>query len=317
VHGDEHLAAALFERSLEAARRVDDPYVLGRTLLMAAWMPFWRNQMDESEAMFREALAAARSTERRDAPGEVRALVGIATVISVRADEQDALQLGLEALAIAEDAGAAFSEAIARQSIASSLRRMLRLEDALDHAEASIRTLRELGAKLELAGSLAERGEIHRAAGRLEDGEADLREALILCGELAERSLVLWITARLAETVALRGDVAGASAILADPRARLAEGEPGGATSIALAESVTALVGGDAESAGAKAVAAVEAAADPLLPNVYAAAVWFTGSVFSPDLVGGPEVVQGAREQLERNGWRQALREPEILAAHV
>jgi class 3 adenylate cyclase/tetratricopeptide (TPR) repeat protein len=317
VHGDEHLAAALFERSLSAARRVDDPLVLGRTLLMASWMPFWRNQMDESEAMFREALEVARSAERRDAWGEVRALVGLATVTSVRADENDALELGLEALAIAEDAGQAFSEAIAHQSIASSMRRMLRLEDALDHAESSVRTLRELGAKLELAGSLGERGEIHRVAGRLEEAEADLREALILCGELAERSLVLWITSRLAETLALRGDVASARAVLADPRARMTEGEPGGATSIAIAESVTALVSGDADAARANALAAVEAAGAPLLPNLHAAAIWFAGWVFAPEAVGGAEGVERARELLERNGWRQAIKEPELVVAHI
>ena len=42
VRGDDHLAAGLFERSLEAARRLGDPHVLARTLLMAGWVPFWR-----------------------------------------------------------------------------------------------------------------------------------------------------------------------------------------------------------------------------------------------------------------------------------
>jgi ATP/maltotriose-dependent transcriptional regulator MalT len=191
------------------------------------------------------------------------------------------------------------------------------LEDALNHAESSVRTLRELGAKLELAGSLGERGEIHRVAGRLEEAEADLREALILCGELAERSLVLWITSRLAETLALRGDVASARAVLSDPRAWMTEGEPGGATSIAIAESVTALVSGDVDAARANALAAVEAAGAPLLPNLHAAAIWFAGSVFAPGTVGGSDMLDEARETLERNGWRQALREPQLVAAYV
>jgi hypothetical protein len=97
----------------------------------------------------------------------------------------------------------------------------------------------------------------------------------------------------------------------------MTEGEPGGATSIAIAESVTALVSGDVDAARANALAAVEAAGAPLLPNLHAAAIWFAGSVFAPGTVGGSDMLDEARETLERNGWRQALREPQLVAAYV
>ena len=48
-------------------------------------------------------------------------------------------------------------------------------------------------------------------------------------------------------------------------------------------------------------------------PNPYAAQVWWTGSLFGPAEAGGGEAVEEARETLERNGWRQALREPELV----
>ena len=64
IRGDTALAAVTFERSLEAARRLDNPRALARTLLMAAWVPFWRTELERSYAMFQEALDAARAADR-------------------------------------------------------------------------------------------------------------------------------------------------------------------------------------------------------------------------------------------------------------
>ena len=137
IHGDAQRAAALFARSLEAARRLGDPFGLARTLLMAGWVPFWRNELDRAEAMFREALEVARSaTSVGDAWAESRALVGIANVLSLMADEEEALAVALEALEVGEDANQAFTAAVAHETVAASLRRLMRLDEALEHAEA-------------------------------------------------------------------------------------------------------------------------------------------------------------------------------------
>lgn len=313
IRGDEHLATALFERSLEAARRLGDPYVLSRTLLMAGWVPFVRNRLPEAEAMFRESLEVARSGGRRDAWSESRALAGLAGVTSAQAGESDALALALEALAVAEEAGQAFTAASAHQAVAASLRRLWRLEDAESHADTAIRTLRELGARWELASALGERGAILRVGGRLQEAERDFREAFVLCRDLRERALVTWIAAELARTLAMAGDVAGGRQVLDDPLARAAEGEPASAAALLLAEAVVAYRGGDRVAAQARSREAMARESVGGAANPVAAAVWWTGSLFGPEAAGGTEHLGQAQETLARNGWEQALREPALL----
>ena len=315
VRGDDERAADLFGRSLEASRRLGDPYALSRTLLMAGWVPFWRNELQEADAMFREALDVARSGDRRDAWAESRALVGLAQVTSAAGDERDALSIALEALVIGEEGGQAFTAAVAHETVAASLRRLMRLEEALEHAEQAVSTLRELGARWELASALGDRGAIYRLMGDLEQGEHDLREAFILCRDLQERALVTWTAAELAKVQAMRGDTAAARQVLSDPVARTAEGEPGSATALLIAEAIVALVEGDRETALSKSLASIEAERGPRgAPNALAAQVWWTGERFGSEHVGGPGALAEARERLEGNGWQQALAEPGLAA---
>jgi tetratricopeptide (TPR) repeat protein len=314
IRGDDALAAGLFERSLEAARRLGDPRVLARTLLMAGWVPYWRNRLDDAEALFREALEVSRSGERGDAWAQVRALVGLAGVTSPRGSEADVLRIANEALAIAEASGQQFSAAIAHQLVGASSARMLLLDDAVAHSDTAVRILRELGARWELASALGDRGSAHRLAGRLDAAELDLREAFVLCRDLNERALITWTAAELSRTLAAHGDVAGARAVLADPSARTAEGEPGGSLALLYAEAVIDLAEGDRPGARTRSLALLETASKPpSLPNPRAAAVWWTGSLFGPEAAGGQTLIDEARELLERNGWHQALRDPELV----
>ena len=315
VRGDEPRASHLFDDALEASNRLGDPTTRARTLLMAGWVPFWRNDLVRAETMFREALKLARTRDPRDAWAESRALVGIANVVSPVGDEQEALRIGLEALTVGDEAGQAFTAAGAHETVAGSLRRLLRLEDALQHAEAATGTLRELGARWELASALGQRGAIHRLAGRLVDAEQDLREAFVLCRDLKERALVTWTAAELARILAMQGDTGAARLILADPSARIAEGEPGSETALRSAEAVVALAEHDLQTARAKSVAALEAERGPRgLPNPLAAQVVWAAALFGDDVAGGPDEVTAARERLQRNGWRQALTEPDLVA---
>ncbi|MEX1264999.1 MAG: AAA family ATPase [Actinomycetota bacterium] len=315
IGGDAEGASAMFERSLEAARRVGEPRVLARTLLMAAWVPYWASDLSRAEAMFREALDVARSGEERDAWAESRALVGIANVISLVGDEAEALRVALEALAVGEEAGQAFTAAVARETVAASLRRVLRLDEALVHAEASIRTFRELGARWELASALGDRGSIHRMAGRLDDAETDLREAFVLCRDLRERALVTTIAAELARILAVHGDPSAARQVLTDPSTQLSDGDTGASAVLLTAECVVALVEGDEATARAKARIAIEAGSGPGGGgNVHAAQVWWAGRLFGADDAGGPQAVEDAMRVLEDHHWLQALREPDITS---
>jgi class 3 adenylate cyclase/tetratricopeptide (TPR) repeat protein len=315
IHGDAQQAEALFDRSLEAARRVGDPFGLARTLLMAGWVPFWRSELDHAQTMFREALEIARGNEAGDAWAASRALVGIANVLSLAADEEEALAVGLEALAVGEAANQAFTAAVAHETVAASLRRLMRLDEALEHSEPAIRTFRELGSRWELASSLGDRGAIHRMAGRLEEAENDLREAFVLCRDLQERALVTWTAAELVRILALRGDTSSARKVLSDPSTLLADGEQGSATALLMAGAVLALAEGDRETALAKSIAAIEAESGPRgAPNARAGLIWWVGKVFGADAAGGAEVLEGARAALEAHHWLQALHEPDLAA---
>jgi len=198
--------------------------------------------------------------------------------------------------------------------MAASLGRAGRLDEASEHADTSVEGFRELGARWELASALGDRGVIGRLAGRLDDAVVDLREALGSCRELKDRALVTPIAAELARTLGRTGDVAAARAVLDDPFSRIAEGEPGAGTSLLLAEAALALTEGDHEVALAKSVAALDrVSSDPIVPNPHAAVIWWTGSLFGAETVGGEEALDRARDTLERNGWRQALGEPELV----
>ncbi len=67
IRGDADTAAAMFDRALEASRKLDDSSVLARTLLMAGRVPFSRDDLEGARRKFDEALAAARlSADRPD-----------------------------------------------------------------------------------------------------------------------------------------------------------------------------------------------------------------------------------------------------------
>jgi class 3 adenylate cyclase/tetratricopeptide (TPR) repeat protein len=317
IRGDDALAAGLFERSLDAARRLGDPRVLARTLLMAGWVPFWRNELDAAEALFREALEVSRSGDGTDAWAEVRALVGLAGVTSPRGNELDVLAIANEALKIAETSGQQFSAAIAHQLVAASSQRLLLLDEALEHADTAVRIMRELGARWELASALGERGAILRLAGRLDEAERDLREAFVLCRELRERSLVGWTAAELARTLTARGDTSAAVELLDDQTVRAADGEAGLATALLIAEATVALAEGDRDRARDRSIRALEAERAFEAPNPTAAIVWWVGSLFDSEDAGGVESLEEARQRLERNAWRQALEEPSLVTRPV
>ncbi|MEP7060132.1 MAG: AAA family ATPase [Actinomycetota bacterium] len=315
IRGDGAQAAALFERSLVASRRLNDPYVLARTLLMAGWVPFWQNQLELAQTMFREALDVALSNPRRDHWAEARAMVGLASVISPMGDEREALAVAREALAIGQEADQEFTMAIARQTVAASLRRLMHLDDALADADAAVTTLRELGARWELAGALGERGSVHRLAGRLDEAETDLREAFALCLDLRERALITWTASELARTLALRGEGQAAREILEHPGARSAETEPGSRTALLVAELTVALAAGDTDAAATHAQAAIAAEAGPRgVPNALAAQRYLAGHLFGAEAAGGAELLAESEERLRRNGWLASIAEVDALA---
>jgi len=44
-------------------------------------------------------------------------------------------------------------------------------------------------------------------------------------------------------------------------------------------------------------------------------AIWWTGLLFGAEAVEGEQALDRARETLERSGWQEAMREPELLGS--
>jgi class 3 adenylate cyclase/tetratricopeptide (TPR) repeat protein len=317
--GDADTAAAMFDRSLEAARKLDDPSILARTLLMAGWVPFSRDDLAGARTMFTEALQAARSsTDGPDRWSEVRALVSLSAITSEDGDEVDALALAEEGLEIGRGSGLEFALATAEEKVALALRHLLRLDESLEHCASAIETYRELGARWELAGAIGDRGVIYRLSGRLEDAEAELREAFALCRGLNERGLVTWTTSELMKIQVLRGDLSGAVQTMEDPGSRLAELEADSSTALLVSQAVLALATGDRDAALDRALAAVALEASTRKGrNSHAAQVWWTAKLFGDDVVGGADVVAEAKDLLEAHHWGQALLEPELIETAI
>ena len=312
IRGDRERAGELFDRALAAARELGEPWTLARTLLVAGWAPYWRDDMDAAAAMFQEALDVARSNPDGDPWAESRALGTLATIASETGDEEDSLRLASEALAISESTRDRFSVAVAREGVGNALRRQWRLQDAVPHLDGAVETFRELGARWELASALTSRGSLRRLSGRAEEAVRDLREALRLCRELKEQSILDWTAGTLVLALVAAGDAKAARQILDD-----AEGwttwEDGGPDLLQVAEVRVLLAEGDREGSLELAKKLLEGYRTLRRPKDVAGFTWWVGSVFGVDEAGGADEMQRAKELLEATHWIQALREPELV----
>jgi class 3 adenylate cyclase/tetratricopeptide (TPR) repeat protein len=315
LDGDPDRATVHFDQALAAARELADPYATARTLLMAGWAPFWRSDVEASRAMFEEALQIARSNPEKDEWAEARALVSLTAVISPVGSEDECLALAVEALALGRKMDDPFTIAVAQETVANCLRRMLRLDEATPAVEEAIRIFRELGARWELASALGDRGEIHRLNGDLREAERDFREAYELCVRLGERSLIGWTAGQLIRVQLARGERKAAQLLLDDPAAWVEIAETGARTSRLMAECHMALADGDRVTALERSLQALEMVSEEGLPNPVAASTWWTGKVFGAEVVGGEELVEEARSRLEAARWLHSLREPELVSA--
>jgi class 3 adenylate cyclase/tetratricopeptide (TPR) repeat protein len=311
VHADPDGADKLFDQALSAARELGDPWALARTLLMAGWVPYWRNDMAGARALFEEALSVATSGTR-DLWAESRALTSLVSVTSAAGDEQDCVALGERALAVARESGDPFSVAVAQGYLGDSFRRMWRLPEAVAHLDDAVRTFRDLGARWELASALSDRGQARRLAGDLGEAEADLREAVRMCRELGERNLIGWTFPRLIRVLVSRGDVDGAREAIRDLPPDLL-GNTSLEPSLQGVEALMALAEGDVDRARELSLALLEARRATGLRNDMAAETWWVGRVFGPEAVGGEDVLEDARRTLEKAHWIQMLEEPELF----
>lgn len=314
VRGNLPRAAELLDDALAAARELDDPRTLARTLLVAGWGPYWRNDLGAARAMFQEALDLARANPQGDAWAEARALATLASVVSDTGDEEESLALAAEGLAIADGTGDRFSVAVARENVSGALRRMGRLDEALQHIERAVEAFRELGARWELASALTSRGIAHRLSARPEDAARDLREAYRICRELNERSIVTWTASSYAKALTDAGELSKARQVLAETMQAVGADGPAPARWLLEAEVQILIAEGDREGALAKAREVLAEQQEDGWPKEVAAQVAWMARVFGHDAAGGVEDVERARKLLEETHMEQPLLEAELVA---
>ncbi len=306
-------AAELFDRALAASEELDDPWAMSRTLLMAAWEPYWRGDYEEARSMFESALRLARANPDADRWAEARALTSLTSVISPVGDEQEALGLAREALELGRAMRDPFTIAVAQQSIGNSFRRMLELEDAHRYAEQAMRTFRDLGARWEEASALSDRGTIRRLMGDLDGAERDLRDTIRMSNELGERTMQTWTVDRLVLVLVMKREFARARAELTEAIASMDPDDRAFNNSFLMSDVLLLLVEGALDAASERAQTLLRVARADGLRNETATTTWWVSRLFGPDAVGGEAAAEEARVTLEKAGWVQFVQEPDLV----
>jgi class 3 adenylate cyclase/tetratricopeptide (TPR) repeat protein len=306
-------AGELFDRALAASRELGDAWSESRTLLMGAWVPYWRGDYGTARSMFERALELARANPEGDGWAEARALTSLTSVISPVGDERESLALAEEALELGRSMRDPFTTAVAQQSVASSLRRLWRVDEARGYIDRAVATFHDLGARWEEASALGDRGTIRRLQGDLAGAEQDLRDTVRMSRELGERALMTWTVDRLVLVLVLQGDVTGARAELTEAISSIEPDDPSFRETLLVSEMLVRLAEGEEDAARERATALLEMHRASGRPNDFASAAWWVGRVFGPEAVGGEEAMEQARSTLEDVGWIQFLHEPDVV----
>jgi class 3 adenylate cyclase/tetratricopeptide (TPR) repeat protein len=301
VDGDLDAAERLFADALEAAERLDDPYVVARVRLMAAWVHSWRGDPASAEKEWREVVEFARAHEDRWA--EARALANLCSANSAAGDEREAMELATEALRLGEEMGDRFTVAVSRQFLGNSFRRMGRYGEAIEMFSAAIKTFEDLGARWELGAALSDRGEVRRLSGDLRGAERDYREALSIMAALDERSYVGFIHEELAVLAALEGRHSDAEEHLEKAERLVTLNDMVGRAGPLETRAEISLPRKDREAALAATLEALEILRGSAYRNRYALALVQAANRFGAGTVGGDAAVRDAQERLDRVGW--------------
>jgi class 3 adenylate cyclase/tetratricopeptide (TPR) repeat protein len=317
IDGSPDHAEPLFEEALAASRELDDPFAMARTLLMAGWAPYWKGDLETARQRFQEALEVARDNPERDEWSEARALVSLTSIISPVGTVQECLELGRQALELGRSIDDPFTIAVAQENVANSLRRLMRLDEALALLDQAVQTFRDLGAKWELASSLGDRGVVHRLAGRLDQAMTDFKEALALCRQLGEKSLITWTAGQVVVALLARDDRRGARRLVEDPSIRGAPTDRGAEIELLTAKALVDLADGDRPRAEERLRRTLELIHQEGLSNWVATRVVLVAALIGAEAVGGEPAIAEARETLEKASWLHALADADQLAAAV
>lgn len=299
-----------FDEALSAARELGDPWAVARTLLVAAWAPYARDDVPAARAMFDEALVLAREAPERDRWAEARALTFLALTGIPDRSATEVLELATQSLDVGRDLDDPFTMAVAQQTVANALRRLNRLEEAWDLSDQATKTFLDLVAPYERASAQSDRGNIARLLGRMDQAEADLRDALAVCRDLKYRTLGAWTASELARVLITRGDITEAQSLLRHPSTMFGTEDIGSRISLANSNGLVAIAAGDGQAARDALIDALGMERDRGWPNHIAAQTVAVAVLCGDDAAGGKAAVAGARALLVEREWRLLLARP-------
>jgi class 3 adenylate cyclase/tetratricopeptide (TPR) repeat protein len=317
VDGQPDEAEPLFEEALAAAVELDDPYAMARTLLMAGWSPYWKRDFESARRRFEDALSVARSNPERDEWAEARALVSLTSIVSAEGTVQECLDLGQQALELGRSIDDPFTIAVAQENVGNSLRRLMRLDEAMAVLDPAVQTFRDLDARWELASTIGDRGQVHRLAGRLDQAEADFKEAVSICRRIGEKSLITWTAGQLVLVLLAKGDRKAARRLVEDPSIQGSPNDRGAQIDLRTSQALVDLADGDRNRAEPRLLKGLELIRSEGLPNPTAARVVVVAALLGSDAAGGEEQVAEARQRLEQTGWLSSIVDAEQMAAAV
>jgi class 3 adenylate cyclase/tetratricopeptide (TPR) repeat protein len=314
IDADLDRAEAYFADALPAARGLEPPdrhFAVARTLLVAGWAPYMRQDFAGAISAFQEALETARANELGDPWAEARALTFLANTISNTEPVSVYRPLLEEAMAIGRRIDDPFSAAVAEQHYASALAVESDLAAGIRHAEAAVAAFRELGAQWETASAIGDTAELLRYAGRALDAERLQREGVAICRSLGDRQLIGYIGPELALSLRAQGRHDEARAIV-DEIAAIVDLDR--EASALRARALMAHDDGDADAARSAAEKLLALQGKGERPNGHARAVWFTSRVVGTEAAGGNDAIRAATERLRRIGWNLYLEDPTLPA---
>lgn len=311
VHGNLSRAEWTFDEAVAAARELGDPWAIGRTLLISAWAPYTRGDVETARTMLEEALQVAGTASNRDRWAEARALTFLSIVGAQDLHAEELLRLSHEALGIGEELDDSFTIATAQQTLASALRRLGRLEEAWEMANESVKRFIDLGAPWERASALGDRGNIARLLLRHDDAFADLHEAQTICRQLKEKTLGSWTASELARIMIARHELDQAQSLLRHPSTLMSSDEIGSRVSLANTAGLVALAAGDRDEACEQLERALSLTRERGWRTNIAAQTWVVAHLCGADSAGGEAAVAAAKAHLEEQGWRLILDRPD------
>jgi predicted ATPase len=210
VQGDYNGARIYYTDCLMVSRDIGDVWAEINTLINLATVLFDQGDLDAARQSLEQALHLAHDADDRQNEGE--SLFYLGRVAHALGDTDSALEIYAQALRIFLSIGNRLYESWTLAGLGYLHYHLEQYASAIDYMERSLQIIAQLqGRPVEVFVRL-KLGHVFAAQERLDDAEAQYRQALLLRREMKQQHLSVEPLAGLARLRALRGDQTGAVA---------------------------------------------------------------------------------------------------------